>query len=324
MTTDLRSALTTAYADVTLADPLDQVVRRGRRIRRARRARRTVPALVAAAAVVLGVSVTRDGTGPTTPSPIALVDHQSQAFPLSFDQVPSGLEGPHLSLDPSFRRVGPGAAHAGWSDPDDPDTSIGISVRDEEPENTGDDVGEVSVGGDDATVYRSAATGAGPQFSVVWERAEGQWVTVGGEGRFGSEQAVVRLARSVVDRPAAVPLQLTLAPRGWVVVAYKEDRVLTLADPAGPPATEARARTLTVSLPQPPTDPADLSREVTGGRVQPEPLTVHDRPGYLLPGADGTWFLQAQLTDGTVFVLQAPGDLTRQQVVEVAEGVSRP
>ena len=58
--------------------------------------------------------------------------------------------------------------------------------------------------------------------------------------------------------------------------------------------------------------------------MQPEQLVVHGRPAYLLPGADGTWFLQAELADGTVFVLQAPDDFTREQVVQVAEGVSRP
>lgn len=324
MTTDLRDELTAAYADVALGDPLTDVIRRGRRIRRARRARRAVPALVAAAAVVVSVTVARGGDTPFTPTPIDLVGQQTQTFPLSFAHAPAGLTGPSFSLDPSFHRVGPGRAHAGWTDPSDPATGVGISVGDEKPDNNGDDVAAVSVHGQDATVYRTEVTGAGPYFSVIWERAADQWVTVSGEGRFASEDAVVGLARQVVDRPTPVPLQLTLAPRGWVVVAYKGGRVLTLADPAGPPATDATARTLNVYLPEPPTDPADLSRQVTGGRVPAEQLAVHGRPAYLLPGSEGTWFLQAQLADGTVFVLQAPGDFTRQQVIRVAEAVSRP
>lgn len=324
MTTDLRTELTAAYADVSLGDPLADVVRRGRRIRRARRARHAVPALVAAAAVVVGVTVARGGDAPFTPTPIQLVGHQSQTFPLSFAHAPAGLTGPNLSLDPSFQRVAPGRAHAGWTDPKDPATGVGISVGDEKPDNNGHEVADVSVQGQDATVYRTEVTGAGPHFSVVWKRADDQWVTVGGDGRFASKEAVVGLARQVVDRPTPVPLQLTLAPRGWVLVAYKDDRVLTLADPAGAPATDATARTLNVYLPQPPTDPADLSQQVTGGRVPAEELTVHGQPAYLLPGGDDTWFLQAKLADGTVFVLQTPGDFTRQQVIEVAEGVSRP
>jgi hypothetical protein len=107
-----------------------------------------------------------------------------------------------------------------------------------------------------------------------------------------------------------------------VLVAYKDDRIVTLADPAGDPATDATARTLTAFLPQPPSDLTDLPREV-GATGDPVPVTVHDRPGSLLPTPEG-WFLQAELPDGTVFVVQAPGDFTEQQVVEVAEGVRRP
>jgi hypothetical protein len=319
--TDLRSELAEAYADVSLADPVEQVVRRGRRIRRARRARRVAPALVAAAAVV-AVTVSHGGA-PAAPGPVELVGQQSQVFPLSFDAVPAGLTGPSLSLDPSFEEVGPGRAHAGWSDPDDPDSGVGLQVDAAEPSADGDDeIGEARIDGADATVYRTPVTGADPYLSVVWERADDQWVTVTGDGRFATEDAVVGLARQVVDRPVAVPLQLSLAPRGWVLVAYKDDRIVTLADPSGDPATDATARTLNAYLPQPPSDPADLPREVgaTGGTV---PVTVHAQPAYLLPTQDG-WFLQAAMLDGTVFVVQAPADFTVDQVVEVAEGVTRP
>jgi hypothetical protein len=322
MTTDLHAELTDAYADVSLADPLEQVVRRGRRIRRARRARRVAPALVAAAAVVVGVGVSHGDGDAAVPGPVELVGFSAPVFPLSFTSVPAGLRGPHLSLDPSFDEVGPGVAHAGWSDPDDPDSGIGISVSDEEPEDAGDDVDEVTVRGVEGTVHRQEVTGAAASFSVVWERAEDQWVTVGGSGRFGSEEAVAELAGQVVDEALPVPLRLSLAPRGWELVAYKDDRVLTLADPAGDPATEATARTLTVHLPEPPSDPADLPTEV-GATGPLRQVTVHGRPGYLLPTAEG-WFLQAALADGTVFVLQAPADVTPAQAVEVAGGVSRP
>jgi hypothetical protein len=323
VTTDLRSELTAAYADVSLADPVELVVRRGRRIRRARRARRAAPALVAAAAVLVGVAVGRGGD-PAVPGPIELVEYSVPAFPLTFDSVPAGLTGPSLSLDPSFERVGPGTAHAGWADPADPATGVGIEVAADEPGTVGDDdIGDATIDGEDGTVYRTEVTGAGPSFSVVWERQDDQWVRVFGEGRFASEKAVVQLARQVVERATVVPLQLTLAPRGWVLVAYKDDRILTLADPAGDPATDATARTLNVFLPQPPSDPADLPRQTgaTGGRMYD--VIVHGQPGYLLPTAEG-WILQAAMTDGTVFVLQAPGDFTQAQVVEVADGVSRP
>jgi hypothetical protein len=323
MSTELRQQLTAAYADVSLRDPLDQVVRRGRRIRRARRARRVTPALVAAAAVVVGVVVVRGGDDPVTPGPIDLVAYQVPAFPLTFAEVPDGLTGPSFSLDPSFERVGPGTAHAGWTDPADPAIGVGIEIRTDEPDHAGDGIGQATVAGVEGTLYRQRVTGAGPVVSLVWERDEDQWVQVFGEGRFASPETVVALAQRVVAQPTIVPLQVSLAPRGWEVVAYKDDRIITLADPNGPPATEATARTLNVHLPQPPTAPAGLptATGATGGQMSE--VTVHEQPAYLLPTADG-WFLQAALPDGTVFVLQAPKDFTPEQVVEVAEGVERP
>jgi hypothetical protein len=273
--------------------------------------------------VVVGVGVVGDDDAPSVPGPVELVGYSVPAFPLSFEPVPPGLAGPAVSLDPSFDEVGPGTAHAGWSDPGDPDSGIGISLDDDEPENMGDDVGDTDVGGVEGTVYRQEVTGAGAYFSVVWERGEDQWVTVAGSGRFASEQTVAALARQVVERATVVPLQLTLAPRGWVLVAYKDDRVVTVADPAGPPATEATSRTLTAHLPGTPSAPEDLPADVgaTGGRM--DQVTVHGRPAYLLPTADG-WFLQAAMADGTVFVVQAPGDFAPEQVVRLAEGVTRP
>ncbi|MFD2092833.1 hypothetical protein [Blastococcus deserti] len=324
MTTDLRSELSGAYADVTLADPLDQVVRRGRRIRRARRVRRVAPPLVAAAAVVVGVTVVQGEDGVVAPGPIELVGYSVPAFPLSFDPVPAGLAGPSFSLDPSFEEVGPGTAHAGWSDPDDPDTGIGLSVRSDGPGTSGEEeVGETEIAGEEATLHRTVVTGGPEVYSVVWERTDDQWVRVFGTGRFGSEEDVVELARRVVDRAAGVPLQVGLAPRGWVVVGYKDDRILTLADPAGDPATEGTARTLSVHLTDSPSDPADLPLEVgaTDGRM--DEVSVQGRPGYLLPTADG-WLLRAAMADGTVFTLQTPADFTPEQVVAIAEEVHRP
>jgi hypothetical protein len=319
-TDTLRQELTEAYADVTLADPVEQVLRRGRRIRRARRARRAAPALVAAAALVIGVGAVRDDR--VAPGPVELVGYSVPAFPLAFDELPAGLTGPSLSLDPSFDEVGPGVAHAGWADPDDPATGIGISLSDDEPENMGDDVADADVRGVAGTVYRAEVTGADDHLAVVWERGEDQWVTVSGEGRFATQRAVVELAGQVVDRPTVVPLELDVAPRGWELVAYKDDRVLTLADPAGDPATEATARTVTVHLVTDPSPAEELPREVgaTDGRMTA--VVVHGAPAQLLPTADG-WFLQAVLPDGATFTVQAPGDFTEQQVVQLAEGVTR-
>ena len=51
------------------------------------------------------------------------------------------------------------------------------------------------------------------------------------------------------------------------------------------------------------------------------PVTINGGRGELLALTDGTWMLQAPLPDGRAFLLQAAAGFTRQQVVEVAEGV---
>jgi hypothetical protein len=61
---------------------------------------------------------------------------------------------------------------------------------------------------------------------------------------------------------------------------------------------------------------------VEGGPRDSVPVTVDGRRGdlVLLPG--DRWMLQAPLPDGRAFQLQVPADFTREQVIELAEGVS--
>jgi hypothetical protein len=277
--------------------------------------RPVAPALLAPIAVALGIAVGMVALflvrAARTPEAVELVDHQVPAFPLAFADVPAGLTGPSFSLDPADTRTGPGAARARWRDPLDPTTEIGITVRADEPDGDGETVGEVPVGDVTATVHRAPITGIGDEFSVVWRRRPAQWVVVTCSGLQGSRDAAVALARQVVDRPTAVPLQLARAPRGWVVVAYQDDRRLTLADPA---AAGTAARSLTVSL------PVAAATASPGGRA--EEVTVHGQPGRLLATGSG-WQLQARLADGTAFSVRAPDDFSREQVLEVAESVSR-
>lgn len=289
---------------------------------RRRRRRPPAPALVAATAValgvVLGLVVLFLVRAAGTPDPVELVDHQVPAFPLTFAEVPAELSGPLLSLEPAVTRVAPGAAHAEWRDPLNPTTSIAITVRTDEPDADGQTFAQVRVGDADATVYRAPITGIGADFSVVWQHREGQWVVVIGSGRYGSQDSAVALARQVVERPLAVPLQLARAPRGWPVVSYVGDRRLTLADPA---ATGSALRSLTVSLPDAPADPAEPPAGATSTGGQAREVTVHGQRGRLLDSDNG-WHLQARLPDGTVFSVRAPAGFTPEQVVEVAEGVS--
>ena len=57
-----------------------------------------------------------------------------------------------------------------------------------------------------------------------------------------------------------------------------------------------------------------------------EELAVLGQPAHVARtdhgGGHEGWHLQARFPDGTVFVVQAPGDLTKEQVVQIAEQVT--
>jgi hypothetical protein len=66
---------------------------------------------------------------------------------------------------------------------------------------------------------------------------------------------------------------------------------------------------------------------VANGTAGPvEEVAVQGQPAQLVRtdyggGAQG-WFPQAQFPDGTIFVVEAPGDLTREHVVQIADQVT--
>lgn len=308
-----------AYSGIALADPLDDVVRRGRRIRRARTARRAAPALLAAAAVAAAIAVVPIGADQQVNAPIRLVSYEVPAFPLSLTDVPAGLTPPRFSLDPALDKTGPGVAHASYLNQNDPTSRDRVSLNvhgSDEPDNLGNDAGETTVNGRSAEVYEDNV-GASPLLTVAWRLGE-DWVTLTGSGRYADRSTIQRLARTVTRRPAPVPLQLSLAPAGWEVLAYKENTILTLFDPASgePP------RTITVHLPEKRTDPDDLPRTVEGVDGPVRQIAVHGKPAHLVRTHHG-WYLQAALPDGAPFVLQAPDAMTVDQVDSVAEAVTR-
>jgi hypothetical protein len=116
-----------------------------------------------------------------------------------------------------------------------------------------------------------------------------------------------------------VTLQVHLAPAGWELVSYKESKILTLRDPR----SKDHTRDLTVYLPERATPARELASTVEGVTGPVEPVRVHGRAAHLVPTHFG-WYLQASLPDGTTFVLLAPKDVARADVLEFAGGVSRP
>ncbi len=188
---------------------------------------------------------------------------------------------------------------------------------------------EVTVDGEDAVVttgWRDVGCEDGLSVcgrvrfaDLAWERSDDRWVTLRGEGRYATADALLGVAASLVDRPQPATLQVGLAPAGWSIEVFKDGRILVLANDADPETT------LSVHVPLPgDVVPADqLPAGLTGPVGRVVPVTVHGLPASLVRidagGRDTGWYLQAEFTDGTTFVVQAPDTFTDQQVVQFAE-----
>jgi hypothetical protein len=281
----------------------------------------TATAVAWTAAVVIAAP---DEIGPL-PTAVTLVAFEPPAFPLSLDPVPPGLT-PSFSADPG------GILHAGYGSPAT-DDRVSITVTPEEPELYGvSDTEHVSVNGTDAELVVETNVHCDrdgnncrevPSPALVWEQADDRWVTITGAGRYGGGNGLTELAERLVERPQRVPLQVHLAPAGWSVLAYKDDRILTLVDDAH------EQHTLNVFLPEA-AIPADRLVDELMGPIGPViGVTVNGRPAELVridPGLEGSagtgWYLQARFRDGTPFVVQAPPSFTEEQVLAFAGQVT--
>jgi hypothetical protein len=315
--------------------------------RTTRRRRRRVPArkttlrlgaalIAVAAAWTTAVLVTPSDGTPTpdvvaTPTPgiespaggITLVAAEEVTFPLSLDPVPVGLT-------PVFSRFG-GVAHYG----DQPlvftadygsanGDRVLVSLFAEDPRGLaefgwsveGDATGTVTVDGTEAEV-RSA----GSSVDLLWERADGRWVRILGEGAFARTAAVVAVGESLADRPQPVGLQFGLAPAGWSPAGYEESRSLDLVSDVDP---EQLLRVSLIGREGGATVDSVLGGMPMAGPVTP--VTVQGQEGRMALADGGSdpdfWQVVGQLPDGPLFLLLAPDALTQEQVLAIAEQVT--
>ncbi|MGY1815789.1 hypothetical protein [Blastococcus sp. SYSU D00820] len=266
-----------------------------------------------------------DRPAPSAPAPgIELVAAEEVTFPFSLDPAPPGLT-------PAFSMRGGMAAHGGgpvvyvgdWSSDDgrvladlfpaDPRT-----LPEQGWSELGDPAGTVTVDGVPAEVRTDDGL-----VTLLWERPDGRWMWLLGEGSYGELAALTAVAESVVDRPQPVGLQFGLAPAGWSVGGYEASRSLDLVNDADP------MQTLRVSLYGGPGYPAtiDSHHEGTPLASPVEPVTIQGRPGRLALADGGgsapdSWFVTGELPGGVYFLLLAPQVLTRDQVLQIAEQVT--
>lgn len=270
--------------------------------------RRRLLILAAAAATAVGLAATPALVG--SGSSVALATVNPLTFPLTPTALSSGLGDPVFERDPNFVAARYGSVLNG--------VSIVTEVDDEDFWTVPDNTPTTDIAGHRATVVRrtvnNGTTDSAPAVTVIWQGSH-DWTAVTGSGSYADADRVEAIADSLRDRPQQVDLTLSIAPKGWSVVFYKEDRILTVAAPG-----EAGSKELTVTL----VDRRD--QDLSGYAARDvETVTVNGAPAQLgrqPAGADGAgWILEARTSSGQPFSLQAPAALTRAQVIRVAEGV---
>jgi hypothetical protein len=243
---------------------------------------------------------------------------------LTLDPAPDGLT-------PEFSRSGGVPSYGGHplvftADYMSPDGDrVLLSLFPEDPRDLGNDwpgvdgppTGTVPV--NDRTAEVRSSNG---WVSLLWERPDGRWITILGEGAYAKKAALVAVGDSVVDRPQPIGLRFGLAPAGWSVGGYEENRSLDLISDTDPD------QLLRVSVYSPgagTTIDTIVEGNTFDGPV--ETVTFQGQPGRLAlrQGEAGTpdyWFAVGQLPGGKIFLLIAPKVLTQEQVVQIADQIT--
>ncbi|PMR60003.1 hypothetical protein C1A38_16405 [Verrucosispora sp. ts21] len=265
--------------------------------------------VAAAAGGTFMLSEHRASTGRSTG--VQLVAFDSPVYPIGLRPRPAGLAAPTFSGGVARDEQGndrPVMTAVFRAADGVSDVYLGVSDR-YVPQDAPERVRSVSLQGVPGFVVEHDAQ-SGTSVVLSWQRRPGQWVTLTGHGRFGNEAAVRALAATVADDAQPVPLQVRLAPAGWRLVAFKDNKIVTLRAPDS-------VEELIVNLVKAPE--RDLMGWVSGAK-RVSTVQVNGRESHLVQTIDG-WFLQVPLPDGTAFHLQAPAMLTGEQVVAVGAQV---
>lgn len=266
-----------------------------------------VAASISGAALIVPSLAGLDGS-----AAIAIVPTEPLVFPFTPTELPGGLGDPVFERDSHFSAARYGSALNGLT--------VLTNVEDESFWTIPADAPKVDVAGHQGAVLTGTAydgtSRSAPTVTVVWETDDHDWTAVRGSGIYADAGRVEAFAESLREEDQPVDLSLRLAPEGWSVAAYKEDRILTLS-----PNDEPGANDLTVSLVDAPAE--DLAAY---GAQDVSTMTINGQPAQLGRqggvGEENGWVLTGHTANGQAFALQTPDDLTREQVIEVAEGVT--
>lgn len=279
--------------------------RSGREPRRQRRVQLLAAVAVTAAGLAVGPAlIGTDGS-------VALAAVDPMTFPWTPTAVPTGLGGPVFEKDANFIAARYGDQLNG--------ISVITDVADDDFWTIPDSARSADVDGEEATVYertvRDGTTQTASGVTVVWKDDENDWTAVTGSGQYADSDRMVAFADAMRHEPQGVHLNLGVAPSGWSVAAYKEDRIVTLGDSGEPGASS-----LTVALVE------SLDSDLSGyAASEVSTVLIHGVPAHIGrqdAGGGVQWILEATTANGQSFSLQAPVTMTRDQVAEVAESVT--
>lgn len=283
-----------------------------------------IAAAVAAAAVVTGVIATSGTDAPSGPpsaagKPPVLVQFHMPTLPPELTPIPDGLTEPGFTAEPGWFAA---VYHDADTRPGQEMSKVSVTVHSSQPSTNGLAHEDTTYAGKPAVL--GTVDQDDPEVhlvSLTWERSPGQWLTLTGGGRFADEQTVRSLADTLVDTDKQLSLDISVAPAGWELYAFKDaapdgdGAVTSLRDPQNPDRT-IHVSTMLGLVP-------DYGRAVEGGPRDVIPVTINGRAGDLVLIPGDRWMLQAPLPDGRAFQLQVPADFSKQQVIELAEGVGQ-
>ncbi|MEV0895810.1 hypothetical protein [Actinoplanes sp. NPDC049802] len=235
--------------------------------------------------------------------PVRLVSVSAPQFPFGLP----GLGEPSFTADPG----GPVMGVFG----DTVNDSVVLVPEPSAPQGGANGERTIEVDDRPATIL-SIPDGSGTTASVqlTWERRAGQWVTIVGNGRYASEEEVLRLARTVVDQPRPVKFKVTLglAPEGWTLGGFKSDESSIAIQSYQERGSDREVHVVWYSAPQ------DLG-EAEGFEARSE-VTVAGRPATLTRATE-RWILDGTFPDGSAYHLMVPRDFTEAQVIELGESL---
>lgn len=159
-------------------------------------------------------------------------------------------------------------------------------------------------------------SGAVAAVELTWEREPGQWVTIIGHGRRANAEAVVQLARQVVQQPQRIGFKVTLGlvPDGWELSWFKDSVSISLISYRDPVKAN-----LSLDVQWTPKPNRGRNADVEGFQTAHN-VTVNKRPAQLVQAAQ-FWRLTATLPDGSGFLLKTPRSFSADQVIAVARSI---